>query len=174
VVLALGLLTAERNALAQEAERQPAYDIELKNSARDLDQALSSSDCITACQALGSMRRAAERICKLVPGPPCDKANARVEESAKKVREACPTCATAFAGGAEKPERAEAKPAPQESVQTAGGSANAPPAAERGRGGCASCDVTGGDVALDPTAIALVLWAFTRRSRRSKKSASAQ
>jgi hypothetical protein len=48
--------------------------------------------CVTACDALGSMRRAADRVCVLAPGERCDSASARVGAAEKRVFDACPGC----------------------------------------------------------------------------------
>lgn len=50
--------------------------------------------CQTACGALGSMRRAADRICELAPGDRCDSAAARLGDAEKRVESACPGCST--------------------------------------------------------------------------------
>jgi hypothetical protein len=128
-------------------------------------QTLSTDDCSAACNALASMRRAAERLCSLDPGQRCADARRTVDEASRKVRAACPQCAVAMQPPMEE-QRMPAK---------TGGSPNAPPPApeptiaaraESGRGGCASCSSgggAGGDAAAWMLAVALVL---ARRSAR--------
>jgi hypothetical protein len=155
--LAVALCALPSVARAEPADAGPAFDDEFNKAGSDLDKALSTSDCTTACQALGSLRRAAEKICALTPGPRCDAANARADEAAKRVREACPDCAIAFRPGPDtKP------PATVEHEPNA-------PRSESGRGGCASCDLTSSPADLDPSLIALVLWALTRRRRKTHR-----
>ena len=50
--------------------------------------------CVIACRALGSMVRAASRLCELAgEGERCDAANVRVKSASERVRGACPGCA---------------------------------------------------------------------------------
>ena len=50
--------------------------------------------CAIACRALGSMERAAARLCELAgDGERCDAANARVKSASERVHGACPGCA---------------------------------------------------------------------------------
>jgi hypothetical protein len=52
-------------------------------------------DCETACEALGSIRRAAARICEISgPGERCTSARERLDRAEKRVQEACPECAS--------------------------------------------------------------------------------
>jgi uncharacterized protein (TIGR03382 family) len=121
-----------------------------------------TSDCPTACRALQSMRKAADRICALEPGPPCERARQRVARAEERVRAACPEC-TASQGEEEKrattPKEA---PAPTESY------AAAPPAAPQKGRGCAGCATTStstdGGILLAYGALALA--ASLRRRRR--------
>jgi hypothetical protein len=50
------------------------------------------SPCETACEALGSMRRAAKRVCALEPGERCSKAQTRVSRASERVRSRCQEC----------------------------------------------------------------------------------
>jgi len=121
--------------------------------ARDYD-ALSTSDCAVACQALGSMHRAADRLCGLDPGPRCSGARAKVADAENRVRAACPDCAIA-AGAPALDRRAEAAPPA------------APPPEAPGTGGCAGCAIDGDrDGASGLLATALACAAFCRRRRR--------
>jgi len=137
--------------------------------------ALSTSDCTTACRALASIRRAADRICALDSGERCAAGRAKADEATRRVREACPECAIASAP----PPLTPPKPAPEreERAMTKGGAqptadtavaASAPPS-ESKRGGCAGCattPATPGD--LTTAALAISALAFTLRRRRKR------
>jgi hypothetical protein len=155
-------LALPATALADQADAGQAFDEDFKKAGNDLDKALSTSDCTTACQALGSMRRAAEKLCAITPGPRCDAANARADEAAKRVRDACPDCAIAFRPSP------DMKPPATRTVEERDVT-RASPKAESGRGGCASCEVTGSSATLDPSWIALILWGLTRRRRKTHR-----
>ena len=119
---------------------------------------LSTSDCVSACKALNSIRRAADRICELAPGPRCDAARSKADVATKKVKEACPECAIAAAPKLED-ERAQA---PEPPAPAATSEAAPPP------GGCRSCATTSGRPEYgDLTVFALA--ALALRRRRSKK-----
>ncbi len=82
-----------------EAQERPA-DEEVEVQLTLIEQSLAKlelSNCASACEALKSMRRAAERVCSLDGAGPCDKARAKVEEARKKVAAACPDCEAAQA-----------------------------------------------------------------------------
>ncbi len=126
-----------------------AADVEALMQALDDElAALDTGDCAVACKALESMIRSADRVCQLDPGPPCEKARAKVEAARRKVRDACPDCMAA-AGAATKPP--EPTPAPgtkrvdpvtQELPRDeSGDSSAASPPAESERGGCATCEL---------------------------------
>jgi hypothetical protein len=81
----------------------------LERAERDLDAALGSlaatpqstslatDECTTACRALGSMQRAASRLCELdTPreGERCAHAKARVARAEERVRSRCASCAS--------------------------------------------------------------------------------
>ncbi len=53
--------------------------------------------CVIACKALGSMRRAADRLCELTGSDDssCSDARARVDRSTARVHRHCPACAEA-------------------------------------------------------------------------------
>jgi hypothetical protein len=123
--------------------------IELLRSIASQAEALSTDDCAAACRALGSMRRAADRLCTLDPGRRCTEARARVDEAARKVREACPGCAVAM------PQSEDEKPsivhAPAKGGVSGGSgapeatvNAQAAPPSESRRGGCAGCSGSSG------------------------------
>ena len=64
----------------------------------DIDESRSARKrpdrCVTACRALGSMNRAAGRLCGLAGGEDarCQRAEKRVGSARKLVRRACPSC----------------------------------------------------------------------------------
>ncbi|MEA2751126.1 MAG: hypothetical protein QOI41_5269, partial [Myxococcales bacterium] len=78
-----------RAAAIQSASR----DVEA--SQRELD--VAGSDCRNACRALGSMDRAAGRLCALSRGDGepqrCDDAKKRVYSARDRVKTTCGTCA---------------------------------------------------------------------------------
>ena len=168
--LALGLvLLWSTDALAQGTTKDDLTTLE-KNLASE-SAALSTSDCATACRALASIRRAADRICALDPGERCAAGRAKADDATRRVREACPECAIATAPPAPAP-----APAPEQRAMTKGGgpvtadsvsvAASAPPS-ESKRGGCAGCattPTTPGD--LTTGALALAALAFTLRRRK--------
>lgn len=123
---------------------------------------LATRDCVEACRALGSIRRAAERICALEPGPRCDAARAKTADATRRVRDACPDCAIAAAPG-------ERPPSPERAV-TAGDTENAPRA--EAPGGCRACATTGaGGSGVDAGALVLAALAALRLAgpRRTKR-----
>ncbi len=131
--------------------------------------ALSTGDCVLACQSLGAMRRTVDRICALDPGVRCDHARDKVQEVARRVAAACPACpdapgvVSAKPGDSQKAAPPPAEPAPtvQETV------------AQRSGRGCAACtldandDLLGGSLAA---AVALAGLALRRRRRGAKAS----
>jgi len=84
-----GGASSGRSAALQSASR----DVEA--SQRELD--VAGSDCRNACRALGSMDRAAGRLCELSQGGDesqrCDDAKRRVYSARDRVRTTCGTCA---------------------------------------------------------------------------------
>jgi hypothetical protein len=68
---------------------------EVESSQRELD--VAGSDCRNACRALGSMDRAAGRLCTLSQGDGepqrCDDAKRRVYSARDRVKTTCGTCA---------------------------------------------------------------------------------
>ena len=124
---------------------------------------LSTSDCAAACKALASIRRAADRICELEPGPRCDAARSKAENATKKVREACPECAIAGLKKDEEQERRAAKPADSPTMATA----EAAPPSERA-GGCRNCSTSSG--APDRGDFAVFALAALLLRRRAKKN----
>jgi MYXO-CTERM domain-containing protein len=164
-----------RDAAAQGAGPTGPKD-ELTTLERNLateTAALSTSDCSTACRALASIRRAADKICALDPGERCAAGRAKADEATKRVRDACPECAIASTPpmpAPEREERAMSKGGAHPSADAAApvSASNAPPS-ESKRGGCAGCATTRtspGD--LTTAALAISALAFTLRRRRRR------
>jgi hypothetical protein len=148
---------------AMAAPSSPAMDggdeaEDLARSIASQSQSLSTDDCTAACQALGSMRRAADRLCGIDPGRRCTDARATVDSAARRVREACPTCAIASAPTAPASELDQAKASPAVAAQ-------APPRAERPMGGCGGC-VAGNGAGGSFGAALAIAWLLARRVRR--------
>lgn len=136
----------------------------LEKRLSDEVSALSTSDCNLACRALASIRRAAERICALEPGPECDAARAKAAEAARRVREACPGCASVDVELDEERATPAAAPASAPEGQTVNVSAPAPK-----RGGCKSCTTAPLSADPEPAAWLLVgLGLFWRRRHVQK------
>jgi hypothetical protein len=157
----------------------------LEKSLTEQHDALSTSDCATACRALASIRRAADKICALDPGDRCVSGRAKADDATRRVRDACPECAIATApseprredramtkgGASQKATKASEDPgASPVSTPTA---QSAPPS-ESKRGGCAGCTTTRGgpgDLAGGALAVlALALVVSRRRSRAQRAS----
>lgn len=132
----------------------------LERQLADEHAALSTTDCHAACRALASIRRAAEKICALEPGPRCEGARAKADEATRRVREACPDCVVAAAPA---PEPApEAVKADHEAVTRT--------APAESRGGCRSCATTGGETDRSDLAIvAVAIAACLKRKKRAKR-----
>jgi hypothetical protein len=132
--------------------------------------ALATADCVTACRALASIRRAADRICALDPDERCVAARAKADDATRRVHETCPECAVASAPP--RPSPPMAKPASKggadssSEVVSVQATENAPPSESR-RGGCAGCTTSGrspGD--LGTFGLALSALAFVMRRRK--------
>ena len=143
----------------------PAPRTTFARSSKQLDDehaALSTSDCYVACRALTSIRRAADKICALEPGPRCDSAREKADDATRRVRAACPDCAIAAAPPMPAPDRAATPAAEKESALQA----------SEARGGCRSCATAGGSSSgVDAGALVLAALAAARLagSRRSNK-----
>jgi hypothetical protein len=152
----------------------------LEKSLTEQHDALSTSDCATACRALASIRRAADKICALDPGDRCAAGRAKAEDATRRVRDACPECAIATAPPSPAPGKeeramtkggsgskaAESAPAPEMAVQSA-------PPSESKRGGCAGCamaSATPGDLGGGVLAGLALAFALGRRRRRVRPS----
>lgn len=154
-VLLVLLLPA--NALAQGVDAGGDLDALQAEVNRDYAQAMAS-DCATACRALGSMKRATERLCALAPGDRCENAKQRLDVASARVRAACPECAEELGGKAFAPAQPTAAPAP-ETVQEE--------AAVSKKGGCAGCsEATTGGGGLQALGLAALVWLGLRRRRR--------
>jgi hypothetical protein len=123
---------------------------------------LSTSDCVSACKALNSIRRAAERICTLAPGPRCDAAKAKADAATIKVREACPDCAVEQKPKQEDEQRARA---PEPAAPSSTAEAASPPP-----GGCRSCATASGRPEYGDLAVfALAALVVTRRRKKDSR-----
>lgn len=149
---------------------------DLEKSLAQEHAALATSDCSAACRALASIRRAADKICAIEPGPRCTAAHAKSDDATRRVRDACPDCAVASVAPDRKPDSpavAPVTPAPappqpgqeRESVRT---TQNAP-ASESRRGGCASCHAGGASLGEATTGVLAVL-ALAGLLRRKKRA----
>ena len=171
--LALGSFAGSARAQAAKEDLTT-----LERSLTEQHDALSTSDCATACRALASIRRAADKICALDPGDRCTAGRAKADDATRRVREACPECAIASAPS--EPTRRE------ERAMTKGGSSKASedpgartapdaapvvqaaPPSESKRGGCAGCTTTRGgpgDLAGGVLALAALALVVVRRRR---------
>jgi hypothetical protein len=79
--------------LQREAQRVEARDALAR---AELELEASSSDCASACRALGSLERAASRLCDLADSPDdrrhCDDAKQKVIAARDRVRQTCSAC----------------------------------------------------------------------------------
>lgn len=162
VVLGGALLVAPSVARADDVD-------DLLKKLNDGVQSLSTDDCTTACRALESMGRAAERICTLDPGPRCVDARDKVESARKRVRHACPTCVSANVAPTDtgKP-AAPPPPSPGADTGTKGSEtvqASAPPS-EQKRGGCAGCRASDRTTDLGGVCLAVTVGIFLVARRR--------
>ncbi len=154
----LSLLLA---APARAADAGAGDPDELARQIAKQGEALSTDDCTSACSALASMRRAADRLCALDPGARCREARRVVDDASRKVRAACPQCAIALQPQPEEAPMPAAKTPPAEPQA-------APPAAERERGGCASCGGGGGGNAESIAGLFAVLLVLRRMLARRR------
>lgn len=154
---ALAFVLSTADARAAEGEDVVTLEQELGREYATL----STEDCVTACRALASIRRAADRICALEPGPRCDDARAKATDANRRVTEACPDCAIAGVPGKDDERRAAQAPEESPALATA--------QSERGRGGCASCATAGGHAGGGDLGTALVAaLAVARLARRRR------
>lgn len=132
----------------------------LQKNLADEQSALATSDCSTACRALDSIRRVADRICVLDPGDPCTSARARADAATRRVREACPECAIL-----------PGSPPPAMEAKTV--STDSGPPSESKRGGCAGCATvtsnTNDRTNAELVVLAGVVVALRLRRRRPKR-----
>ncbi len=171
--LALGLVLLAPGVAFAQVTSAPKDDLTtLEKNLASETATLSTSDCTTACRALASIRRAADKICALDPGDRCAAGRAKADEATKRVREACPECAIATAPPQPAPEREERAMSkggsPKPGADSAPTAASAPPS-ESKRGGCAGCastPATPGD--MTTAALAISALAFTLRRRRKR------
>jgi len=185
VALVAGLTCVPHRVLAQESNAEVrALQSEISKDYNDLVKnrgRLSAEGCVTACRALGSMKRATDRLCVLDPGPPCADAKQKTAEAEARVEEACPDCAPQGTKKAEKAGEAVAKPrdqrpatppaTPQREEAREGATAESTPASAPKRGGCAGCATTPSSSpsdALAPLLVGLGLWLRRRARNRNR------
>lgn len=112
---------------------------------------LLSRDCTTACRALQSIQRAADRICELEPGDRCKDARSKADDAARKVHASCPDCVIAQAPPRkdldkqqdERVHAGESKKGSATSADAAPVPASAPQSESVKSGGCRSCNESG-------------------------------
>lgn len=139
----------------------------LQKQLQDEVTALSTQDCVMACKALGSIRRAADRICALEQGPRCIDARSKADDAQRRVQAACPDCHIAAAKP--KPEDEERRAAEPAAGADKPMTKSAPPA-ERGGRGCGSCSTAGSTSSGDLSVLVLAALAVARRLRaRSRR-----
>lgn len=169
--LAIGLPFAGSVAFAAPSEEVTTLEARLSNETTEL----STSDCAAACKALASIRRAADRICELEPGPRCDAARSKADEATRRVREACPEC-TIARGPTPDDERRAVQPSAPVAESRPPASA---PASERSEArGCRHCATSSGapdhgDFAVFGLVVALLGRRLARRDgapRRKTRS----
>jgi MYXO-CTERM domain-containing protein len=150
------VMTLSANAFADEEVES------LLARLNDEHAALSTQDCVTACKAYASIRRAADKICGLEPGPRCADAQAKADDAQRRVQAACPDCH--LASGPKKED--ELRPTASKPVSTGEESESAPR-----KGGCASCSTPGerptGDLGVAVLGALAVARALRKRQRRS-------
>jgi MYXO-CTERM domain-containing protein len=134
IIVAMTFVTASAIAADEDVET-------LLKQLNDEHAALSTQDCVIACKAAASIRRAADKICGLEPGPRCADARAKADDAQRRVQAACPDCQLAAVSPKDEERRAvkkgDAEPVPP--PNGAPGSVKNVPE----RGGCASCSTPG-------------------------------
>lgn len=144
------------------ADAGPGEDVEslLKQLSQE-HSALSTQDCMTACKAYASIRRAADKICGLEPGPRCADARSKADDAQRRVQAACPDCQLAAAKPKEDAYRA-AQPGSGSDAKTGAVEAESAPR----KGGCASCNTPGERPTGDFGIVILGAWAISRVLRK--------
>lgn len=144
---------------------------DLEKSVAQEQSTLSTSDCSAACRALASIRRAADRICAIEPGPRCSAAHAKADDATRRVRDACPECAVASVAPEAPPTTPATRPvtpAPQAGQAEERVQPTSAPRAESSRGGCASCHASGASLGEATTGVLAIL-ALAGLLRRKKR-----
>jgi hypothetical protein len=124
--------------------------------------ALSTQDCVTACKAYASIRRAADKICGLEPGPRCSDARSKADDAQRRVQAACPDCQVAAARPKDDEYRAGHAGSPGADAKTAAVESESAPR----KGGCASCSTPGERPTGDFGVLILGALAISRVLRR--------
>jgi hypothetical protein len=156
---------------AQPAEATATELLALEQEMDDALSSLATADCTTACRALESMLRSADKICELAPGPRCDAARRKVDTARERVLERCPDCAAAAVQqvGPAPPTPAEepATPSPDVGYDEEKAAADGPPA-EEATSGCAACAVGGRSISSNGAWLWLLGGLIAWRRRRAK------
>jgi hypothetical protein len=133
---------------------------------REEHAALSTQDCVTACKALASIRRATDRICAIDPGPRCSEARTKADDAQRRVQAACPDCQLAATPPRDEERRAAEAPPPSPAPPQA-----EPSKVQERKGGCASCSTPGerptGDLGVLAIGAVVIARVLRRRQRRS-------
>jgi MYXO-CTERM domain-containing protein len=159
LVAAITSLSLFSTVAASAADEVTTLETQLKKETTEL----STSDCAAACKALASIRRAADRICSLEPGPRCEAAHAKAEDATKRVRDACPECAIAQVPSYEEDKKAATPaPAPAEPPMAKNEAAEAP------RGGCRNCATSSGTPDRGDFAVFALAALLVRRKVRKR------
>ena len=129
---------------------------------------LLSRDCTTACRALQSIQRAADRICELEPGARCTDARSKADDAARKVHASCPDCVIAQApprkDDKEQDERAHTGAGKKGSADAAPVPASQPESVKSG--GCRSCNESGTSLSDFAFALLAIFAVLGLRKRR--------
>jgi hypothetical protein len=156
-VIFAAMTFASATAFAADAGSSDDTETLLKQLQQEYS-ALSTQDCVTACKALASIRRAADKICGLEPGPRCADAKSKADDAQRRVQAACPDCQIAAAPPKDD-ERRATQYAPSTPVEA---KADAQAESAPRRGGCASCNTPGERPSADLGAAILGVFAMSR------------
>jgi hypothetical protein len=154
-----GIANANANANADAGTDANASANEARSLFADVMHdvdALDTGDCVLACKALASIRRAADRLCAIEPGPRCSVAQAKAEDATNRVRAACPACA----------QIGVLNPSIQPAVEPkAAAPDHQAESADKKSGGCAGCSTTASEGANGDALVLLIGLAWLARGR---------
>jgi hypothetical protein len=154
-VIAVASVIVPTNAFAEDIET-------LAKQVDEEHAALSTQDCVTACKALASIRRAVDKLCGMDSGQRCSDARSKADDAQRRVQAACPDCQVA-AGLPKDEERRVTQNAPTPEPNKA-------LPAEQSRGGCASCSIPSEAPAGDLGAVMLAALVWYSRRRATRRS----